>query len=121
PPLSEGALAAGLNRYPEPRPARLVQAMAALYGVAPEAIAITRGADDAIDILVRAFCRPGVDAVSICTPTFSAYAHFAKLQGARVMEAKLDANFDFDPGAFLAAVAGEKSLKLAFLCSPNNP
>ena len=41
------------------------------------------------------------------TPTFSAYAHFARLQGARVIEAPLDANFDFDPDAFLAAVAGE--------------
>jgi len=121
PPLSEGALAAGLNRYPEPQPARLKRAMAALYGVAPDELAITRGADDAIDILVRAFCRPAVDAVSICTPTFSAYAHFARLQGARVIEAKLGADFEFDSGAFLAAVAGEQSLKLAFLCSPNNP
>ncbi len=34
PPLSDGSLAAGLNRYPEPQPARLRQAMAALYGVA---------------------------------------------------------------------------------------
>src|SRR4028119_1579536 len=95
PPLSEGALAAGLNRYPEPQPARLKKAMAALYDVAPEELAVTRGADDAIDILVRAFCRAGTDAVSVCTPTFSAYAHFAKLQGARVIEAKLDENFDF--------------------------
>jgi histidinol dehydrogenase len=80
PPLSDGALAAGLNRYPEPQPARLKRAMAALYGVQPENLVVTRGADDAIDILVRAFCRGPEDAVSICTPTFSAYAHFARLQ-----------------------------------------
>jgi histidinol-phosphate aminotransferase/imidazoleglycerol-phosphate dehydratase/histidinol-phosphatase len=121
PPLSDGALAAGVNRYPEPRPARLVQAMAALYGVAPESLIVTRGADDAIDILIRTFCRPGVDAISICQPTFSAYAHFAHLQGARVIETRLDANFDFDADAFLARVADETNLKLAFLCSPNNP
>ena len=120
-PLSEGALAAGLNRYPEPQPARLKRAMAALYGVAPENLIVTRGGDDAIDILVRTFCRGREDAVSICTPTFSAYAHFARLQGARVVEARLDSNFDFDADAFLAAVAREPSLKLAFLCSPNNP
>jgi histidinol-phosphate aminotransferase len=121
PPLQEGPLAAGLNRYPEPQPARLKQAMAALYGVAPENIVVTRGADDAIDILVRAFCRPGVDAVSICTPTFSAYAHFAALQGARLIEAKLDSNFDFDARVFLNRISDEADLKLAFLCSPNNP
>ncbi|HEX9933403.1 MAG TPA: histidinol dehydrogenase, partial [Allosphingosinicella sp.] len=121
PPLAEGPLAAGLNRYPEPQPARLRQAMAALYGVEPENLIVTRGADDAIDILVRTFCRPGVDAVSICTPTFSAYAQFAKLQGARVIEAPLDSNFDLDPRAFIAAVQGAPNLKLAFICAPNNP
>jgi histidinol-phosphate aminotransferase/imidazoleglycerol-phosphate dehydratase/histidinol-phosphatase len=121
PPLAEGPLAAGLNRYPEPQPARLKRAMAALYGVAPENLFVSRGADDAIDVLVRAFCRPGEDAVSICTPTFSAYAHFAALQGARVVEVKLDSNFDFDAAAFLNEASSQPNLKLAFLCSPNNP
>ncbi|MFL6857108.1 MAG: histidinol-phosphate transaminase [Allosphingosinicella sp.] len=121
PPLQDGPLAAGLNRYPEPQPARLKAAMAALYGVAPENVVVTRGADDAIDILVRAFCRPGVDAVAIGTPTFSAYAHFAALQGARLVEVKLDSNFDFNAAAFLNRVSGEADLKLVFLCSPNNP
>jgi histidinol-phosphate aminotransferase/imidazoleglycerol-phosphate dehydratase/histidinol-phosphatase len=121
PPLAEGALAAGLNRYPEPQPARLKKAMAALYGVSPENLVVTRGADDAIDILVRTFCRPGEDSVSICTPTFSAYAHFARLQGARVMEAPLGPDFDFDPKAFIEAAGREPNLKLAFICAPNNP
>jgi histidinol-phosphate aminotransferase/imidazoleglycerol-phosphate dehydratase/histidinol-phosphatase len=121
PPLSEGALAAGLNRYPEPQPARLKKAMAALYGVPPENLVVTRGADDAIDILVRAFCRPGEDSVAICLPTFSAYAHFARLQGARVIEARLGPDFDFRPEQLLEAVRDEPSLKLVFLCSPNNP
>jgi histidinol-phosphate aminotransferase len=121
PPLAEGPLAAGLNRYPEPQPAKLKRAMAALYGVAPDNLAVTRGADDAIDMLVRAFCRPGEDAIAICTPTFSAYAHFAHIQGARVVETKLDANFDFDAARFVEQARGETGLKLAFLCSPNNP
>ena len=120
-PLAEGALAAGLNRYPEPQPARLKSAMAALYGVAPECLVVTRGADDAIDILVRTFCRPGIDSVSICTPTFSAYAHFARLQGARVLEAPLDPDFNFDPKAFITAASLVPDLKLAFICAPNNP
>src|SRR4051812_27740006 len=121
PPLQDGPLAAGLNRYPEPQPARLKAAMAALYGVAPENVVVTRGADDAIDILVRAFCRPGLDAVAICTPTFSACAFFAARQGARLVEVTLDSNFGFDAGAFLNRVSGEADLKLAFLCSPSNP
>ena len=121
PPLVPGDLASRLNRYPEPQPAALRRAMAALYGVAPDSLVVTRGADDAIDILVRTFCRPGEDAVAICPPTFSAYAQFARLQGARVIEAPLGPNFDFDPDAFSGALCAEPSLKLAFLCSPNNP
>ena len=120
-PLVGGALSARVNRYPEPQPKSLRSAMAALYGVASEKLVVTRGADDAIDILIRTFCRPGEDAISICQPTFSAYAQFARVQGARVVEMRLDENFDFDAGAFLAAAAKEPRLKLAFICSPNNP
>lgn len=120
-PLVEGSLAARVNRYPEPQPARLRAVMAALYGVESPNLVVTRGADDAIDILIRTFCRPGTDAISICQPTFSAYAQFALLQGARVIETRLNANFDFDPAAFLAAVKNEANLKLAFICAPNNP
>lgn len=119
--LVPGALAAGVNRYPEPQSAALGKAMAALYGVAPANLVVTRGSDDAIDILVRTFCRPGIDAVAICPPTFSAYAQFARIQGARVIEAPLDPDFGFDAAAFIDAVRSDPSLKLAFLCSPNNP
>src|SRR5438045_3220944 len=121
PPLSEGPLAATINRYPEPQPQRLRASMAALYGVAAEELVITRGADDAIDMLIRAFCRPGIDAVAITKPTFTAYEHFARLQGARVIEASLDAGFDLDADAYIAAVRGEANVKLAFICSPNHP
>lgn len=121
PPLVDGALGNRVNRYPEPQPARLVQAMSALYGVEPQNLVVTRGADDAIEILIRAFVRPGKDAVAICTPSFSAYAHFVALQGGRTIEVPLDDEFDFHAGAFVAALADETNLKLAFICSPNNP
>ncbi len=120
-PLVDGAVAANVNRYPEPQPRELRGVMAALYGVEPRNLVVTRGGDDAIDILIRTFCRPGEDAVSICQPTFSAYAQFARLQGARLIETRLTETFDFDPDAFVAAVKGEANLKLAFICSPNNP
>src|SRR5579863_10010702 len=53
----------GLNRYPEPQPAALLERLAGLYDVSRETILATRGSDDAIDLLVRAFCRAGEDAV----------------------------------------------------------
>jgi histidinol-phosphate aminotransferase len=121
PPLGSSPLEAGINRYPEPQPARLCRAMASLYGVTPEQLVVTRGGDDGIDLLVRAFCRAGEDAVLVTPPTFSAFAHFARLQGARVLEASLGPGFEFDAEAFLAAARAEPALKLAFICSPNNP
>ena len=120
-PLSDGPLAAGLNRYPEPQPERLTRALAALYAVEPDNLVVTRGADDAIDILVRAFCRSGEDKVAIPAPTFSAYAHFARLQGAGIVEVPLGEGFEFDAEAYIAACRRVASLKLAFICSPNNP
>src|SRR6202043_1457908 len=61
---------AGLNRYPEPQPQALVERLASLYGVAPESVLVGRGSDEAIDLLVRGFCRAGQDSVVICPPTF---------------------------------------------------
>lgn len=121
PPFLDGVLAAEVNRYPEPQPAKLKAALTALYGVGADNLIVTRGGDDAIDILVRSFCRPAIDAVSICPPTFAAYAHFALLQGSRIIEIPLDSNFDLNADAFIAAARADPSLKLAFLCSPNNP
>ena len=111
---------AGINRYPEPQPAALRQRLADLYGVTPAALWVARGSDDAIDLLIRAFCRPGVDSIAIVEPTFSAYAQFARIQGAAVITARLTDDFSFDPAAILAAI-GDAAPKLLFLCTPNNP
>jgi histidinol-phosphate aminotransferase len=109
----------GLNRYPDPRPAALVNALAGLYGVAPGAVLATRGSDDAIDLIVRAFCRAGEDAVLVCPPTFGMYAVAARLQGAEVVEAPLDRSFRLRAETVLEAF--RPGVKLVFLCSPNNP
>ncbi|MCA1654740.1 MAG: histidinol-phosphate transaminase [Sphingomonadales bacterium] len=119
-PLVGGSLAASINRYPEPQPAALRQRLADLYGVGPETLWVTRGSDDAIDLLVRAFCRPGIDKVAVVEPTFSAYAQFARIQGAEVIAARLTEEFAFDADAVFAAVQPERP-KLLFLCTPNNP
>jgi histidinol-phosphate aminotransferase len=107
------------NRYPDPQPAPLVEDFAHLYGVKKENVLIGRGSDEAIDLLVRAFCRAGDDAVAVCPPTFGMYAVCARVQNACVIEVPLTATFDVDVDALLAAVT--PSCKLVFLCSPNNP
>ncbi len=108
-----------LNRYPEPQPCALRARMAGLYGVCEEQVLLGRGSDEAIDLLVRAFCRPGQDAVMVCPPTFGMYAVCAGVQGAAVRRVPLDAAFALDVDAVLAACMAP--VKLLFLCSPNNP
>ena len=113
--------AAGLNRYPEPQPRALVERLAALYGVAPNSVLVGRGSDEAIDLLVRGFCRAGQDSVIICPPTFGMYSVAARIQGAEVITVplKADAGFALDERAVLEKCTPD--VKLVFLCSPNNP
>ncbi|GAP67465.1 histidinol phosphate aminotransferase apoenzyme [Mizugakiibacter sediminis] len=117
PPPGDGGR--GLNRYPGPQPAALVARLAALYGVAAGQVLAARGSDEAIDLLVRAFCRAGADAVVVCPPTFGMYAVSARVQGAEVIEAPLADGFALDADALLAAAT--PAVKLVFVCTPNNP
>jgi histidinol-phosphate aminotransferase len=111
---------AGLNRYPDPRPDSVLRRLAELYGVAVEQLLLTRGSDDAIDVLLRTTCSAGRDRIVICPPTFGMYAVAARLQGAAVDEVPLDASRDFALDVDAVIQAGRQA-KLVFLCSPNNP
>lgn len=113
--------AAGLNRYPEPQPPPLVEGLARLYGVAADQVLVGRGSDEAIDLLLRVYCRAGIDNVIICPPTFGMYGVAARIQGAavRTVPLRADAGFSLDEPALLAAV--DDNTKLVFVCTPNNP
>lgn len=112
-----------LRRYPDPQPEALRDALASLYGCAPEQVLAGRGSDEGIDLLIRALCRPGADAVAITSPTFGMYAVCARLHGAAVVDVPL---LDDDNGwrCDFTAVEREtiaRGAKLVFLCSPGNP
>jgi histidinol-phosphate aminotransferase len=113
----------GANRYPDPQPAVLRERLAAIYGVRANQVLVGRGSDEAIDLLVRALCRPGQDAVVIAPPVFGMYAVSARLQGAPLVEVPLRdgaAGFELDLQA-VADAAVSSGAKLVFLCSPANP
>lgn len=112
---------AGLNRYPEPQPPALVEGLARLYGVQAAQVLVGRGSDEAIDILLRVFCRAGVDNIIICPPTFGMFGVAARIQGAEVRAVPLRAasGFALDSAAVLARV--DANTKLVFVCTPNNP
>src|SRR5262245_56245234 len=95
--------AAGLNHYPEPQPKKLVERLAALYVVRQEQLLIGRGSDEGIDLLIRAFCRAGLDQILVCPPTYSMYKVTANIQNAGVVEAPLRADFTLDAAGVLGA------------------
>lgn len=113
----------GLNRYPEPQPRALLQALAELYGVAPTQVMASRGADEAIQVLTRLLCEPHRDAVVQHPPTFGMYGVDAGLMPARVIDVpliKAGAAFALDEDALIAA-GRRPETKIVYVCSPNNP
>jgi histidinol-phosphate aminotransferase len=123
PPFAGDTLA--LNRYPTPQPQALLDALAQAYGVQATQIFVGRGSDEPIDLLTRAFCRAGVDAVVIMPPTFGMYRVCAGVQGARVIEVPLQStqNFQIDWDALQDAIDCDqkRTIKLIYFCTPNNP
>lgn len=110
-----------LNRYPEIRPGSLARMLGAYFGCDPSRLLVTRGTSEAIDLLIRAFCREGKDNIVTTTPTFSMYGHYAAVQGAahRTVETVPEKDFEIDVDAVLEAC--DEQTRLIFVCSPNNP
>jgi histidinol-phosphate aminotransferase len=111
----------GLNRYPEPQPAALIQRLSLLYEVPAARILATRGADEAIDLLARIFLRAGKDSILQCAPSFGMYQVAARIQGADVIELPLSRERGWNIVAQQLLAAWRPGVKLVFLCSPNNP
>ncbi|WP_295894197.1 histidinol-phosphate transaminase [uncultured Vibrio sp.] len=109
---------ARLNRYSECQPKALIEAYAAYAGVTAEQTLTTRGADEGIELLIRAFCEPNEDAILYCPPTYGMYAISAETIGVERKVVPLTDEWQLDLDSI------EKSLdavKLVFVCSPNNP
>lgn len=104
-----------LNRYPQQQPAELLEACSRVYGAEPERVLISRGSDEAIDLLVRTFGDPGASVVTT-PPTFGMYGVASRIQGMTVREVPLTERWQLDVEAIL-----EERPRLLFICSPNNP
>ncbi|MCQ5558713.1 aminotransferase class I/II-fold pyridoxal phosphate-dependent enzyme, partial [Escherichia coli] len=70
-----------LNRYPECQPKAVIENYAQYAGVKPEQVLVSRGADEGIELLIRAFCEPGKDAILYCPPTYGMYSVSAETIG----------------------------------------
>ena len=88
------------NRYPEAQPQLLLERYAAYANVVPnnlaaENVLVTRGGDEGIELLIRAFCETD-DAILYCPPTYGMYAVSAETCGVAVKTVPLTSDFQLN-------------------------
>ena len=108
-----------VNRYPDPLQRELKALIAPLKGVKVENIFLGNGSDEAIDLVFRAFCRPGVDNVVAIDPTSGMYQVCAEVNDVEYRKILLDVYYQFKASSLLSAI--DENTKAIFVCSPNNP
>lgn len=108
-----------INRYPDPLQRELKEEIAQYKKVAVDQIFLGNGSDEAIDLVYRAFCTPGIDNVVAIDPTYGMYQVAADVNNVEYRKVLLDANYQLSADRLLAAT--DEHTKMIFLCSPNNP
>jgi histidinol-phosphate aminotransferase len=116
---NENPFNTGFNRYPDPHQIEVKRLISQIKNVPIDNIFVGNGSDEAIDLLYRAFCEPGVDNVITLPPTYGMYKVSASINNILVKEVLLDEFFDISTERVLAVV--NPNTKLIWLCSPNNP
>jgi len=107
------------NRYPDPYQYNVKNRLSEILEVKPKNMFLGNGSDEAIDLLIRIFCKPGQDEILILPPTYGMYKVAADINNIAVSEVPLDESFDLDVEKILEAV--KPNTKIIFICSPNNP
>lgn len=107
------------NRYPDPLQIKVKEKLSAIKGVAVENIFLGNGSDEPIDIVLRAFCNPGIDNIIICPPTYGMYEVAANINDVTIKKVPLTAAYQLDLEAIEQAI--DALTKIVFICSPNNP
>ncbi|AKC60616.1 histidinol-phosphate transaminase [Blochmannia endosymbiont of Camponotus (Colobopsis) obliquus] len=109
-----------LNRYPDCQPKTIIRNYASYAGVQPDQILVSRGADEGIELLMRAFCEPNKDAIIFCPPTYGMYNICAETLGIKrhIIPSIANTNWQLDLPAINLKL---KNVKLIYICNPNNP
>jgi histidinol-phosphate aminotransferase len=107
------------NRYPDPLQYQVKLKLSQIKGVPPRNIFLGNGSDEAIDILFRSFCNPGIDNVIIVPPTYGMYQVSANINDVEAKKVLLTEEYQLNLEGIAEAI--DKNTKLIFICSPNNP
>lgn len=109
-----------LNRYPDPHQQELKQKLSVIKNMPVTSVFVGNGSDEVIDLTYRIFCNPGKDKALTFTPTYGMYEVSAEINDVELIKIPLTSGFQVDFGA-LENYLEDETLKLIFICSPNNP
>jgi histidinol-phosphate aminotransferase len=107
------------NRYPDPLQWKVKEKLADIKGVTPEQVFLGNGSDEAIDLLIRAFCEPHRDNIVSINPSYGMYQVAADINAVEFVKVPLNEDFTFNVANIRKAV--NFNTRLIMLCSPNNP
>jgi histidinol-phosphate aminotransferase len=106
-----------LYRYPDGAQSELRRAIAEVFGLRVESIVCGNGSDELLQLLIRAYVRPG-DEVVFSRHSFAMAVVHATAQGARIVTAE-EPELRPDTDELLAAVTPRT--RMVIIASPNNP
>ena len=83
-----------------------------------ENILFTQGSSESIDLIMRVFCEPGKDSITVTSPTFPYYTYRANIENIPVLNVPLQGE---NLNILDTQKLSQSPSKVLFLCSPNNP
>jgi len=107
------------NRYPDPLQISVKEAISKIKGVPVANTFLGNGSDEAIDILIRAFCNPGHDNILILPPTYGMYEVAAAINDVEIKRVNLNSEYQLDLDGIAETI--DEHTRIIFVCSPNNP
>lgn len=106
--------------YPDPNQTELRAALSRYTGLDPDMIVAGAGADELLDLTLRALLRPG-DSILTCPPSFGMYPFLADVNELKLIEVPRGNGFALDADALLSVVDRAAAECVVVLTSPNNP
>lgn len=117
---SEALAAVGVNRYPDPRAAGVIERLRRRVDLpAGQSLLLGNGSDELIQLVTLALARPGATVLAP-EPSFVMYRMIAAFCGLDFVGVPLGEDFELDVPAIEAAIA-EHDPAVVWLAWPNNP
>ncbi|PPI88866.1 histidinol-phosphate transaminase [Candidatus Pantoea edessiphila] len=107
-----------MNRYPECQPKLMIERYANYANLLPNQILASRGADEAIELIIKTFCEPNKDIILFCPPTYGMYKVSAETIGINYRIVPKINNWQLNLPVIAKSL---DNVKIIFICNPNNP